>query len=468
MHCNAAWQRRLQPCNDPYPLPRFWASEQRAKVELRHFPKEHTMNAVRSPGPIGWCWLLLVVLTAQDQTLAAAPPGAQQAPRSDEKMQEAVFRLKYIKAEDAARVLRTLFGSDGFRIAIEPLTNSVLMASDNNRLTKARKVLVEIDIPHAAERPAPPPPDVQVRLFWLVAGKGAKNATELPDELKGLSAELDKEGLDSPRLGARLSVTTALGSIFEAVSGELTLSGAATPKMDGIGLQLTVSVSQPGQRRASSRQVARLRSQMTVPPGRPSVLAVTGQGALVVQVLPRMAGPRPGPGQRPAKRFSFEMNNKPWKEVFTWLSETTGKPIIRLYTPTGTFSFSGPAKKTYTIPEIIDIINEALLTNSMTQKYYLIHRERSFTLVPADEKLDAAVPRIDVTQLGERGRTELVSVVIPLRSLRAADLAPEVKKLVGPFGSVTLLADRLIVQDMAGNLQRIWQTIQEVDRPKAK
>jgi type II secretory pathway component GspD/PulD (secretin) len=261
--------------------------------------------------------------------------------------------------------------------------------------------------------------------------------------------------------------------MFEAVSGELTVSGGVAPRNNGLGLQLTVGVGQPGQRRTPARQVARLRSQVTIPPGRPALLAVTGEGALVVEVLPRMTGAGPAPGQRPGpgpgKRFSFEMRNKPWNQVFTWLTEATGKPVIVSPKPTGSFTFTGPAKKTYSIPEIIDIINEGLQAQSRTQKYLLIHRERSFSLVPADEKIDPAiVPRIDVTQLGERGRTELVSVVIPLRSLVAADLAPEVKKLLGPFGSVSLLGDRLVVQDMAGNLQRVWQTIQDIEITKGK
>jgi type II secretory pathway component GspD/PulD (secretin) len=241
----------------------------------------------------------------------------------------------------------------------------------------------------------------------------------------------------------------------------LTVSGTIASKKDRVGAQLTVTVGQAGQRRASSRQIVRLRTEVTVLPGQPTVLAVTPNGALVVQI----GGRKPSPQ---GKRFSFEMRNKPWKDVLTWLTEVTGKPVITTFKPTGSFTFVGPPKKTYSIPEIIDSLNEGLL-NSMTQKYCLIHRERSFTLVPADEKIDGSLlPRVSAEDLDKRGRTELVSVVLPLRSLPVEDLAPEIKKMLGPFGEVIALkkSNQLLLQDTAGNIRRIYQTIQGMEKPK--
>jgi hypothetical protein len=511
----------------------------------RHFSKEHAMNVFRSPRPLGWCALLLAVLAAPVHGPAAAPPGPQPPPRSNDKTTKAVFRLKYIKATEAAKVLRDLFNTRGglqstLGIGVDEGSNSLVVAARQALLDEVEAILSKIDTerpgpeggrpeirlmplgsvepdetleralqlllpaggkgkvlvdrgrrqviafadeptldrirvllrnlevlgdPRGEPRGTPPPPlDVQVRLFWLLPGKGAKNAPGLPDELKGLAGELGKEGLDSPRLGARLSLVTMLGHPFEAGSGELTVAGTITPSPHGVAVQLTAAISQQGQRRSPSRQVARLRTHVTVPPGKAAVLAVTPQGALAVQVLPRRPEPAPAPG----KRFSFSMHNKPWTPVFAWLSEVTGKPVVTTFKPTGSFSFTGPPNKTYSIPEIIDILNEGLSAQA-TQKYCLIQRERSFILVPADEKIDPAlIPRIDVSELDGRGRTELVSAVIPLRSLRATDIAPQIKKLLGPFGELHVLADRLIVQDTAGNLRRIWLMIRYVEGLKKK
>src|SRR2546423_1621349 len=87
-------------------------------------------------------------------------------------------------------------------------------------------------------------------------------------------------------------------------------------------------------------------------------------------------------------RFAFEMRNKPWSAVFEWLSDRTGLPFISgISPPPGTFSFINPringVPKEYTIGEIIDIINDGLLTH----KYILLRRPTSFTIVPADEKI---------------------------------------------------------------------------------
>jgi type II secretory pathway component GspD/PulD (secretin) len=172
--------------------------------------------------------------------------------------------------------------------------------------------------------------------------------------------------------------------------------------------------------------------------------------------------------KKPEKLISFSMSEKPWGSVFTWLTEQTGKPLITNYKPTGSFTFISPPKKKYTIPEIIDIINDGLIANSATQKYYLINRERSFTIVPADEKIDPS--NLDSLkspeELTSRGRTELVRVTFPLKTLVAEDVAPEVKKMMGPFGDVVAMntANQLILQDTVANLLRIKKTLDDVEK----
>ena len=62
---------------------------------------------------------------------------------------------------------------------------------------------------------------------------------------------------------------------------------------------------------------------------------------------------------------------------------------------------------------MIDILNEALLSSAQGNKYYLINRERSFTLIPADEKIDMVLlPRINPEDMSKHGDTELVSMVL--------------------------------------------------------
>ncbi len=171
--------------------------------------------------------------------------------------------------------------------------------------------------------------------------------------------------------------------------------------------------------------------------------------------------------EKPERELAFSMDSKPWALVFAWLADKTDKPVIAPVKPTGSFSFISPTGRKYTIPEIIDIINEALLSNSATQKYYMIHRERSFVVVPADEKVDPALlPRITPDELSGRGRTELVSMTMQLKSLVADDFGPEAKKMLGPFGDVVVLSrpNQLVVQDTVGNLRRLIKTVDEIEK----
>ncbi len=85
------------------------------------------------------------------------------------------------------------------------------------------------------------------------------------------------------------------------------------------------------------------------------------------------------------KTVKFSMEGKPWSAVFQWLADTTGKPVIADEFPRGTFTFIGPRKKEYTIPQVIDILNNALVDPSQPKWYSLSDGARAITLRPADE-----------------------------------------------------------------------------------
>jgi hypothetical protein len=196
-----------------------------------------------------------------------------------------------------------------------------------------------------------------------------------------------------------------------------------------------------------------------------SLRPVAYSGSLQEQPL---FGP-PGWGRSGARRqVTFSMSEKPWSSVFAWLSEQTGKPVIVSSKPTGSFSFNSPDGRKYTVPEVVDIINQALLSAEKTNKYYLINGEKAFTLIPADEKIDISLlPRITPDQLDEHALSEVVVMSVWLRSAVAEDLAGELKPLLGPFGRATAVkaSNQLVLQDTVGNLKRIKATIEKIDRP---
>jgi RNA polymerase sigma factor (sigma-70 family) len=167
------------------------------------------------------------------------------------------------------------------------------------------------------------------------------------------------------------------------------------------------------------------------------------------------------------KRYSFEMRDKPWSQVFEWYADVSGLAFVGTSKPTGTFTFVPPKnKRQYTLEEITDILNEALLA----QNYIIVRRTATCTILPADEPVDPIlVPRVRLDELPKRARTELVSVVLPVTTVSAKDIGPDVKKMLGAFGNVVILekANELILRDTAGNLLQIAQTIKEIEAREA-
>jgi hypothetical protein len=159
------------------------------------------------------------------------------------------------------------------------------------------------------------------------------------------------------------------------------------------------------------------------------------------------------------RAFSFEMRGKPWGAVFEWLTDKTGLPFISKDIPTGSFNFIARKGQKYTMPKVIDIINDGLLL----QNYVLIRRATSFPVVSADQELEPSlVPWVTLEELPKRGKTEIISTMLRLDHLVAQETASEVKKQMGPFGKVVVLSamNMLILRDSTGNLERIISTIQ--------
>jgi hypothetical protein len=133
--------------------------------------------------------------------------------------------------------------------------------------------------------------------------------------------------------------------------------------------------------------------------------------------------------------------------------------------PTGSFNFTPPdvhgVVQTYTLPEVVDLINQEL----QREKWVLIRYKDHFTVVPSDAELPS-FPRIDLDELPQRGNSEVVSLVYPLKKLGASEVAPEVQKmLMQPFGKVVPLesSNRLILQDNVQSLKHIVETIRTIE-----
>jgi hypothetical protein len=101
--------------------------------------------------------------------------------------------------------------------------------------------------------------------------------------------------------------------------------------------------------------------------------------------------PRPKPPVVIGKNVILSLDGKPWKEVFRFLAEVTGKPVARMRSPAGSFTLAGPEQESYTVPEFLDIVNAGLLSDYMEVKYVLLDREWSFVLWPAEDVIEEAL-----------------------------------------------------------------------------
>ncbi len=199
-------------------------------------------------------------------------------------------------------------------------------------------------------------------------------------------------------------------------------------------------------------------------PGQPKPMPLPGSPGAVLPVTP-MGSTSPSATDKPAvpeKTVTVNFKSANWDDVLEWFSKESGLTPILTVKPTGSVTLQPHKDRRFTMGEVVDLLNEAMTQ----QRFILIRRNVTFIIHPSDEKIDASwVPRIELAELPTRGKTELVQVLIPLKSLSVEDTAPEVAKMLTPFGTVSMLAktNTLVLLDTAGNLTRIYQTIKSVE-----
>ena len=128
------------------------------------------------------------------------------------------------------------------------------------------------------------------------------------------------------------------------------------------------------------------------------------------------------PAPAPEKTHTLYFAKANWPEVLDWFAKESGLTPILTIQPTGSVDIKPPMGKKFTMGEVVDLLNEAMAQ----QKFILIRRQVTFYIHPSDEKINATdVPRLELSELPTRGKTELVQVLIPLKSLTAQARCPK-------------------------------------------
>ncbi len=219
----------------------------------------------------------------------------------------------------------------------------------------------------------------------------------------------------------------------------------------------------------------RTESRQTVPSWRtlrrwlPAVLAVGITGPAVGQVKPAPMDPPKPPMTGTAtpakveKTYTVAFDQTPWSSVLDWFSKESGLIFISTEKVTGTLTLKSDKK--YTLAEVLDLINEALAQKN----WVIIRREQSFLIHPASEKIDPnLLQQVTLEELATRGNTEVVQVVIPLKTVVAEDVVPQAKQQLSAFGAVSAFGtNQLIIRDKAKNIKTIYKHVLELEGDKS-
>ena len=196
----------------------------------------------------------------------------------------------------------------------------------------------------------------------------------------------------------------------------------------------------------------------------PTEFATTPDNGLTLITLDRAATAKAAD----EKRYTFAMEKKPWKEVIEWFADVSGLRYTGKEAPSGTITFNPPKDKQYTIPEIVDILNDSLLADKKAP--YLLMRQPgrpggTFTLVPADKKLPVPIPLTSLEELDKFGRTEIVRVEVRLKGGRSAEVIAAVRKQSSPWGSAMTRGggSTLTLVDTTAALREIIKALRAAD-----
>lgn len=161
-------------------------------------------------------------------------------------------------------------------------------------------------------------------------------------------------------------------------------------------------------------------------------------------------------------KLYFNFRFQPWRDVIEWFAKQADLSLVIDQTPQGTFNYQDT--RGYTPAEAIDLLNSVLLTKG----YVLVRRDRMAMLVNVQDGVPPnMVPYVSPDELEQRGQYELVTVLFRLDRMTPEEAETEVKRLLGPQGSIVVLpkARQVAVTETAGRLRTIKSVIDAVERP---
>lgn len=158
-------------------------------------------------------------------------------------------------------------------------------------------------------------------------------------------------------------------------------------------------------------------------------------------------------GLKEPANIQFAFRYAPWSDVLKLFAEINDLNIDLNEVPPGTFSYLD--NHFYTMTGALDVLNGYLISKG----YILVRRDQFLSCLNiADNPIPPnVVPNVTEEELQERGKNELVSLVLPVEGRDPEKMVTEVKELLGPYGKASSLknASALVLTDIGSNLRRV-------------
>jgi type II secretory pathway component GspD/PulD (secretin)/Spy/CpxP family protein refolding chaperone len=171
-------------------------------------------------------------------------------------------------------------------------------------------------------------------------------------------------------------------------------------------------------------------------------------------------GGEPG---KAVEKLSFNFRFAPWTDVLKMFADAAGLTLDLNDVPPGSFNYYD--KKEYTPIQALDVMAGYLL-----QKGYMIVKRDEFLVTLSMDRPGGIppnlIPIINPADLPNRGRNEMLTMLMKVEGIEAADAVAEIDPLLGPWGKATSLSrtNRIHITDIGSNLRRIHDLLtSEID-----
>ncbi len=182
-----------------------------------------------------------------------------------------------------------------------------------------------------------------------------------------------------------------------------------------------------------------------------------------IDVAPVDRGERPIVPVAGETELRFNFRFAPWKTVLEWFAEQSNYSLEMAATPPGTLNYTDG--RVYTPAEAIDLLNGLLLFKG----YTIVRHERMLTVINLDDGIPPnLIETVAVKDLDDRGKFELVSCLFRLEHLTSEEAENEIKKLLGPQGSIVVLpkSNAIHVTETGGRLRVIRDLLLQAEKPE--